>query len=61
MTNPNEDFIAHNYPWPLNTDVLKSIRTINMITGHCAIFAHKMELASCKICNPKKYEELGGQ
>ncbi len=59
MTNSNEDFIAHNYPWPLNTDVLKNIRTIHMITGHCAIFDHRMKLKSCRVCNPN--EELGGQ
>ena len=60
MTNPNEDFIAHNSP--LNEAVLKRIRRVNMISLECAKFDHKMELASCKICNPTKtYAELGGQ
>lgn len=59
MTNSNED--ASTDTLPLNETTLEHIRIVNIVSLECALFDHKMQLASCKICNPKAYEELGGQ
>ena len=59
MTNSNEDVSTDTLP--LNETTLERIRIVNIASVECAMFDHKMELASCRICNPKTYEELGGQ